>query len=467
MEFIKNHQLNIMLFLTGVCAILSLLVAISKSIPFRKKMPVLLIEVATTALLIADRFAYLYRGNVSTLGYWAVRVSNFLVFLMSLIIILGFNLYLFDLYMRETKLKETPKRLVVSLRIIIAGIVLVVISPFIDFYYTFDEMNRYHRTAFMPLSYFFTLIPLVLQTSLILSHAKKLQLNTVVPLVLFATVPIIASVIQFFAYGLSLTNISTVGSSVILYVFALRNLNESVARAHRLEIQLLEKYKADLEKTVEERTHELKIANEKAENLILNILPKEIADELAEHPDKTIATEYPNATVLFTDIVGFTKMSSTMTARETVNMLNHMISIIDERAKQAGIEKIKTIGDSYMAASGLTAESENDGAERMIEFAKNILSDIEAYNKTAARALKVRIGINSGNLVGGVIGKTKFIYDVWGDTVNVASRMESTGEPMKIHITEKTLVQCRTNAPLFEKVEMEIKGKGKMNTYFL
>ena len=115
----------------------------------------------------------------------------------------------------------------------------------------------------------------------------------------------------------------------------------------------------------------------------------------------------------------------------------------------------------------MTAESENDGAERMIEFAKNILSDIEAYNKTAARALKVRIGINSGNLVGGVIGKTKFIYDVWGDTVNVASRMESTGEPMKIHITEKTLEQCRTNAPIFEKVEMEIKGKGKMNTYFL
>ena len=467
MEFIRNHQLNIMLFLTGVCAILSLLVAISKSIPFRKKMPVLMIEVATTLLLIADRFAYIYRGNVTAVGYWAVRVTNFLVFLMSLVIILGFNLYLFDLYMREAKLKKTPKRLVVSLWIIIIGFAILIFSQFTNFYYSFDEMNRYHRGKFMPVSYFCTLVPLMLMTSLILSHAKKLQLSTVVPLVLFASVPIFASAVQFYAYGLSLTNISTVGSAVILYVFALRNLNESVARAHRLEIQLLEKYRADLEKTVEERTHELKIANEKAENLILNILPKEIADELAEHPDKTIATEYPNATVLFTDIVGFTKMSSTMTARETVNMLNHMISIIDERAKQAGIEKIKTIGDSYMAASGLTAESENDGAERMIEFAKNILSDIEAYNKTATKTLKVRIGINSGNLVGGVIGKTKFIYDVWGDTVNVASRMESTGEPMKIHITERTLAQCKTNAPLFEKVEMEIKGKGKMNTYFL
>lgn len=467
MEFLKCYQLDIMLFLTGICAILSFLVAISTSIPKSRKKPILVVEFATMVLLIADRFAYLYRGDVSMTGWWAVRLSNFFVFLMSLSIIYGFNMYLIDLYTHEARLASVPRRLRICKWILRAGQLLVVFSQFTDLYYTFDAQNRYHRAPLMPVSYVFSILPLILQTTLIIFHSKKLQLKTVVPLVLFTVLPIFASCIQFFAYGISLTNISVVGSAIILYVFALQNLNESVRRAHRFEIQLLEMYKSELEKTVEERTQELKIANEKAENLILNILPKEIADELAEHPDKTIANEYPNATVLFTDVVGFTKMSSTMSARETVSMLNQMISILDDRAREAGIEKIKTIGDSYMAASGLTAERDNDGADRMLMFAKNILSDIADYNKTAEQKLKIRIGINTGSLVGGVIGKTKFIYDVWGDTVNVASRMESTAEPMKIHVTERTLSQCHSDCSAFEKVEMEIKGKGKMNTYYL
>ena len=115
----------------------------------------------------------------------------------------------------------------------------------------------------------------------------------------------------------------------------------------------LENYQKELEHTVELRTKELKAANEKARNLLLNILPEEVAKELSENPDKIISQKYPNATVLFTDIVGFTKLSSTMTAEETVTMLNNLTSLFDERSERDGVEKIKTIGDAYMAVTGL------------------------------------------------------------------------------------------------------------------
>ncbi|MBQ1593827.1 MAG: hypothetical protein II077_17450, partial [Treponema sp.] len=222
-----------------------------------------------------------------------------------------------------------------------------------------------------------------------------------------------------------------------------------------------------LESTVKERTKELETEKNRSESLLLNILPKEIAKELTSHPNSTIAKEYPNVTVLFTDIVGFTKISGEMKAEEVVTMLNKMFSLFDERAQREGIEKIKTIGDAYMAASGLTQESENDGAEKMLRFAQGLLSDVQSFNKTSPVKLMIRLGINSGPLVAGVIGKTKFIYDIWGDTVNVASRMESTGLPMRIHVTETTRAQTAGLFPYNENTEIDVKGKGMMKTYFL
>ena len=222
-----------------------------------------------------------------------------------------------------------------------------------------------------------------------------------------------------------------------------------------------------LESTVKERTKELEAEKNRSENLLLNILPKEIAKELTAHPDSTIAKEYPNVTVLFTDIVGFTKISGEMTAEEVVTMLNKMFSMFDERAQREGIEKIKTIGDAYMAATGLTLERDNDGAAKMIRFAEGLLEDVRTFNATSNIKLQIRLGINSGSLVAGVIGKTKFIYDIWGDTVNVASRMESTGLPMKIHVTETTKVQTSELFQYSENAEIDVKGKGIMKTYFL
>ena len=222
-----------------------------------------------------------------------------------------------------------------------------------------------------------------------------------------------------------------------------------------------------LESTVKERTKELEAEKNRSERLLLNILPKEIAQELTAHPNRTLAKEYPNVTVLFTDIVGFTKISGEMTAEEVVTMLNKMFSMFDERAQREGIEKIKTIGDAYMAAAGLTPERSNYGAAKMIRFAQGLLDDVRTFNETSPIKLQIRLGINSGALVAGVIGKTKFIYDIWGDTVNVASRMESTGLPMKIHVTETTKAQTAGLFQYSENTEIDVKGKGMMKTYFL
>ena len=148
--------------------------------------------------------------------------------------------------------------------------------------------------------------------------------------------------------------------------------------------------------------------------------------------------------------------------------MNALYSRIDERAKREGIEKIKTIGDSYMAASGLFGnEPAEKNALALVNFAHGMLQDIEDFNSTSNVQLLMRIGINSGNLIAGVIGKTKFVYDIWGDTVNVASRMESSGQTSRIHISESTMSLIKNSVSPVEVAEMEIKGKGIMKTYFV
>ncbi len=218
---------------------------------------------------------------------------------------------------------------------------------------------------------------------------------------------------------------------------------------------------------LEESNKELAVAKDKAEELLLNILPQPIAQELTEHPGSIIAKQYPNACVLFADLVGFTKMSDSMAAGDVVAILNSLFTRFDLRAKDCGVEKIKTIGDAYMAATGLTEDSHNDGVKLMLSMAQGMMQDVIEFNESRKLRLSIRVGVNCGNLVAGVIGKTKFIYDIWGDTVNVASRMESTGTPGCIHVTEAVWEQSKNDFPYTGPVEIEVKGKGLMKTYLL
>ncbi|WP_407425172.1 adenylate/guanylate cyclase domain-containing protein [Treponema sp.] len=219
-----------------------------------------------------------------------------------------------------------------------------------------------------------------------------------------------------------------------------------------------------LENMVQIRTAELAQEKDKSDYLLRSILPDKIAEELRDNIH-SIGEDFSDVTLLFSDIVGFTKTSSGHTANEIVSALNDLFSRFDERAKRMGVEKIKTIGDSYMAACGVPSPKERH-AEIMVEFAKGMYKDLADYNKTAEIQFNIRVGLNCGPVTAGVIGKTKFIYDVWGNTVNVASRMETACTPGKIRVSKAMYDHLKdTNITFTEPMECDIKGKGKMVTY--
>ena len=223
-----------------------------------------------------------------------------------------------------------------------------------------------------------------------------------------------------------------------------------------------------LEALVKVRTAALEQEKVKSDNLLRSILPDKIADKLKETTgNKSFGENFDNVTLLFSDIVGFTNVSSGHTAQEIVNALNELFSMFDERAKEMGVEKIKTIGDAYMAACGVP-EANKDHAKIMINFAKGMYQDLAKYNETAAIKFNIRIGLNCGPVTAGVIGTHKFIYDVWGDTVNVASRMETAANPGAIRITEdlKNLLEG-SGFEFTDAIECKIKGKGLMKTFEL
>ena len=220
-----------------------------------------------------------------------------------------------------------------------------------------------------------------------------------------------------------------------------------------------------LENLVKKRTQQLEVEKEKADQLLRAILPDKIARELKDNIH-SIGENFHAVTILFSDIQNFTKTSSEHTAEEIAFALNDLFSRFDERAKNMGVEKIKTIGDAYMAGCGLPIQNERH-AKVMALFALGMFQDLADYNKKARIKFNIRIGLNSGPANAGVIGKTKFIYDVWGNTVNVASRMESAATPGTIKVSEAVYELLKDDADLkfSEPIECDIKGKGLMKTY--
>lgn len=209
----------------------------------------------------------------------------------------------------------------------------------------------------------------------------------------------------------------------------------------------------------------LEIEQMKTEKLMLNILPRPIADRL-KRGEKNISGSYPDVTILFSDLVGFTKMSSKTTPTELVKLLNDLFTRFDIRAEALGLEKIKTIGDAYMAVGGLPIPRP-DHADLCAEMALGMFEDLKSFNEENNAELDMRIGMNSGPVVAGVIGFTKFSYDLWGNTVNVASRMESTSIEGRIQISPSTKELLQAGFQLEERELMECKGLGQIMTYFL
>ena len=194
-----------------------------------------------------------------------------------------------------------------------------------------------------------------------------------------------------------------------------------------------------------------------------SILPAPIAEQIRQG-QQTVVKRFEQVSILFADIVGFTVLSDKLSPQEVVDILNGLFSKFDDLTDKYGLEKIKTIGDAYMVAAGVPEEKTNH-AQLMFAFAKDMLQTLQAYNKVIGTDLKIRIGISSGPVVAGVIGKKKFAYDLWGDTVNTAARMEAYGHADCIQVSPVTYAMLKTEAT-FEKIpNVEIKGKGKMDVY--
>jgi len=231
-----------------------------------------------------------------------------------------------------------------------------------------------------------------------------------------------------------------------------------------MSAQLKESF-ATLEDRVETRTFELKNERDRSEQLLLNILPSSIADQLKQN-NAAPAEHFTEATILFADIVGFTSLSARLEPMELVAGLNQIFSAFDALTEKYGLEKIKTIGDAYMVAGGIPI-ARPDHAQAIAAMALEMRQEMHRLNAVLGEPLEIRIGIHSGPVVAGVIGIRKFIYDLWGDAVNIASRMESHGQPGCIHVTDATYALLKDEYCLEPRGTIVVKGRGEMQTYWL
>ena len=210
----------------------------------------------------------------------------------------------------------------------------------------------------------------------------------------------------------------------------------------------------------------LEAEHARSEALLYNLLPTEIAARLKDAPDQTIADSLDHTAILFADIVDFTPRSARMTPGELVSFLNRIFSTFDELAAKHGLEKIKTIGDAYMVAAGLPQPVDRP-VHRVAEMAFDMLDALRALSDEIGEAIEIRIGLHAGPVVAGVIGHQKLFYDVWGDTVNTASRMESHGAAGRIQVTAAAKAELEGNYTLEPRGTVVVKGMGEVETWWL
>jgi len=212
-------------------------------------------------------------------------------------------------------------------------------------------------------------------------------------------------------------------------------------------------------------TQQLRMEKEKSEILLLNVLPKPIVARL-QLGERAIADRVPDATILFADLVGFTRLSARLSATRLVELLNLLFTEFDRLAIQFGVEKIKTIGDAYMVAGGLL-EAHGDHVVAVADMGLAMLDSVHQVSRRLDEPLQIRIGMHVGPVVAGIIGTHKFIYDIWGDTVNTASRMESNGVADMVNVSGEVYRRLREDFAFEPGGVVDLKGKGPTEVYFL
>ena len=251
-EFFKLHQLNIMMILASMCGMMAFFVLIASYMSKRRKASLLLVEVCGMFLLIFDRYAYIFRGNVTFTGYWMVRISNFAVFFLTLAILFFYVMYLSDLLVSDGKIGKVPNRLRVSYFIIIIGELFLILSQFTGLYYSFNEKNEYVRGTGYMLSYVFPTVVLIMTITVVYQYGHIFGKEIRISLELFSVVPLFASGAQLVFYGVSLTNLSIAAMCLLLYIFALINMNKALQKAHNLEVENLEQQRRNMGRLFEE-----------------------------------------------------------------------------------------------------------------------------------------------------------------------------------------------------------------------
>ncbi len=247
-------------------------------------------------------------------------------------------------------------------------------------------------------------------------------------------------------------------SAQLFYVTFFANLIGSSAVLYEIVLYVVRQL-THAEATVE-REHQ------RSENLLANILPPPVAERLKDNAGAEIADAYPDASILFADMAGFTARASDTSPVELVRFLNGVYTRIDGLVERRGLEKIKTTGDAYMVVSGVP-EPRPDHAEVLADLALDIHAALAGLTDPKGRAVPVRIGIASGPVVAGVVGTRKFFYDVWGDAVNTASRMESTGIAGQIQVSEEVYERLKEKFELESRGPVDVKGKGMLHTWLL
>jgi class 3 adenylate cyclase len=259
----------------------------------------------------------------------------------------------------------------------------------------------------------------------------------------------VAAAVLYPGRGSLLVDAFIFGAAVIGTLVALRRLEEVRRRVFFQETVITQQAEA------------LKLEKDRADALLLNVLPVSISSRLLTG-ERTIADEYPAVTVLFADIVGFTRLAARLPADEVVSLLGRLFARFDELVAERGVEKIKTIGDAYMAAGGLP-EPLDDHAARVVDLGLAMIAATQEDPRFAD--LRLRIGVHSGPVIGGVIGRRKFAFDIWGETVNIASRLESQGVGGRVHVSAATWRSVEDVFDAEPRGPIHLRGYGPVETY--